>query len=426
MMVAVIGAAVIGELSEAATVVFLFALGNGLQVFTNSRTMGNLKALLDQTPEQALVREGQSEELLPVELIKVGSLVIVKPGEKLPMDGEVINGSSEVNQAPLTGESEPVYKGVGDHIYAGCINGNGTLEIKVTVPAAERKIARLVALVEEAQAQKAPFEQMIDRFARYYTPIVISLAALVAVVPPLLGGGWHHWIYQGLALLLVGCPCALVISTPVSIVAAIGSAARHGVLIKNGASLEALASCNTVAFDKTGTLTTGHFQVTGIYPRPEIDQREFMRIAAGLEARSEHLLGQSILRWADENSIVYEPTFDYQALPGMGAEGTIDGKRYFIGGRRLLEEKGVKAGALEDLFAEKENDGQTIIALGSNQELWGVITVADQVRSNTGTAIEKMHRMGLTSWMLTGDNINAAAKVASTIEVDQFWPGLLP
>ena len=316
MTIAVIGASAIGAFEEAATVVFLFSFGNTLQGYTLDKTRNSIRALMGLTPNEALVRRGVTEMKLPVEKILVGDTVVVLPGERIAMDGKVSTGYSTVNEAPITGESVPVEKQPGDEIYAGTINERGSFEVKVTKLARDNTISRIINMVEEAQVQRAPSQQFVEKFAKYYTPAVIVLAALVAAVPPLIfGQPFEKWFYEAMAILLVACPCALVISTPVSIVSAIGNAAKNGVLIKGGMYLEEAGALSVVAFDKTGTLTEGKPQVTDIMPVDGIPDQEFLSIASAIESRSEHPLAEAIVKYAKERGVGISIISAFEAIP---------------------------------------------------------------------------------------------------------------
>lgn len=428
MLVAAIGAVIIGQFEEAAVVVFLFALGNALQVYTLGKTRHSIQALMELSPNKALVRRDGAEVLLDVDEILTGEIVIVRPGERFPMDGLVVEGLSTVNQAPITGESMPVTKQPGDEVFAGTINERGSLEIKVTRLAQDNTIAKIIQMVEDAQAQRAPSQQFVDRFARYYTPIVIVGAVLVAVLPALLfNQPFSEWLYQALAMLLVACPCALVISTPVSIVSAIGSAARQGVLIKGGAYLEELGELSVVAFDKTGTLTYGEPQVTDVVPTGRISRKRLLALAAGIESRSEHLLGEAILSAAIEKEIPVPVVTSFQAFTGMGAQGEIGGKRYLIGNKRLFTEKGVPLKGAVQVMESLQSEGKTAIALGTEEEILGVIAVADVLRDNSRISLRRLKKAGISRVvMLTGDNQTTARVVAEKAGVDDYRAELMP
>ncbi|OAT82931.1 hypothetical protein A6M21_08480 [Desulfotomaculum copahuensis] len=449
MTVAVIGAAAIGQWSEGATVVFLFSLGNLLQSYTMEKTRRSIRELMDLSPREALVRRGGHEMRLPVAEVIVDDVLIVRPGERIAMDGRVISGLSAVNQAPITGESMPVEKGPGATVFAGTINGEGALEVRVTRLAQDTTLARVINLVEEAQAQKAPSQQFIDVFARYYTPAVIGAAVLVAVMPALIWGlPFVPWFTRALILLVIACPCALVISTPVSIVAAIGSAARRGVLIKGGAHLEAAGSLKVVAFDKTGTLTTGRPEVTDVLPLlavpgpkgdenfapypPSPDgcnaaQSRLLAIAAAVESRSEHPLGRAIRLRAATAGLAIQPGRDYRSLAGKGASAVIDGQTYYIGNTLLFEELGVSAAAAAGWMEQLPADGKTAVLVGTATEMLGVIAVADRVRPGTRAVIDSLRRSGIQRiLMLTGDHAATARAVAGQLGVDGFRAGMLP
>jgi Cd2+/Zn2+-exporting ATPase len=428
MLVAAIGAVMIGQFEEAAAVVFLFSLGNALQVYTLGKTRHSIQTLMELSPNKALVRRDGKEVVLDVEEIQRGEIVIVRPGERLPMDGLVVDGFSAVNQAPLTGESMPVTKQPGDEVFAGTINGQGSLEISVTRLARDNTIARIIQMVEDAQAQRAPSQQFVDRFARYYTPIVIIGALLVAVIPALLfNQPFSKWLYQALAMLLVACPCALVISTPVSIVSAIGNAARHGVLIKGGAYLEEMGNISVMAFDKTGTLTYGKPRVTDVIPIGKISRKRLLSLAAGIESRSEHLLGEAILSAAREQDVPVPAVTCFQAVTGMGAKGEISGRLYLIGSKRFFAEMGIALGDAARVMESLQKDGKTAVALGTEEEILGVIAVADVLRNNSRSTLRRLKKEGISRVvMLTGDSRTTARVVAEKVGVDDYRAELMP
>lgn len=428
MAIAVIGAAVIGEYMEAAAVVFLFSLGNALQGYTLDKTRNSIRALMDLTPAEALVRRSGREMTLPVEEIQLGDIIIIRPGEKIAMDGQVVKGFSAVDQSPITGESIPVEKKAGDEIYAGTINERGSLEIRVTKLAKDNTISRIIEMVEEAQGQKAPSQQFVDRFAKYYTPLVILGAALVAAVPPLLfDQPFYKWFYEAMAMLLVACPCALVISTPVSIVSAIGSAARNGVLIKGGAYLEEAGALSVVAFDKTGTLTAGQPQVTDVIPLNGCSSAEILQIAAAIESRSEHPLGEAIIDHTREKHIIIPSVEEFTAIPGKGARGSIKNKIYQIGNSRLFDPDVLNKARIEDTVSALQSEGKTVMILGNDHGISGLIAVADVLRSNSSQALASLKKSGIKhTVMLTGDNRHTAQAIAAKAGVDEFKSDLLP
>lgn len=428
MSVAAIGAAFIGEWVEGATVVFLFSLGNTLQALTMDKTRRSIQALMDLSPKEALVKRNGKEFRLPVEEIQVGDVIIVKPGERIAMDGVVLQGSSGVNQAPITGESMPVEKKPGDEVYAGTINERGALEVEVTKLVEDTTLAKIINLVEEAQAQKAPSQQFVDVFARYYTPAVIVAAVGIAVIPPLfLGLSFSEWFYKALVLLVIACPCALVISTPVSIVSAIGNAARNGVLIKGGAYLEEAGALNVIAFDKTGTLTTGQPAVTDLVVVKEMPGKEILGLAAAIETRSQHPLGEAIVRHAREQGLAIPEAADFESITGKGAKATIDGKPYYIGNPRLFDELGLEVMPVWPRLERLQGDGKTAMLVGTDKEIIGIIAVADRVRENSKPALAGLKKAGIRKLvMLTGDNEGTARAIARELGIDEFKAELLP
>jgi Cd2+/Zn2+-exporting ATPase len=428
MLVAVAGAAVLGEWSEAAAVVFLFALAQMLEVRTLARARQAVRALLDLTPAAVLVREPAGDRMVAADALSPGAVVVVKPGEKLALDGEVVTGRSAVNQAPVTGESLPIEKSVGDAVFAGSINGHGALEVRVTRFRRDTTLARVIHLVERAQAQRAPAQTFVERFARIYTPSVLGLAVLLALVPPFFADGdWHTWLYRALVLLVVSCPCALVISTPVSVVAALAGAARKGVLIKGGAHLERAGAVRCVAFDKTGTLTTGRPEVVAVLTLDGIDPARLIALAASVEQRSNHPIAGAILRYAEHRQISGTPARDVCALVGQGAEGLVDGLPVLVGNHRLFEERKLCSDALHALFSEVTSDGRTAVLVAYNGAAAGVIGVADRPRRTTSDAVDALRRQGVESVvMLTGDSADTARSIASEIGVDDFYADLMP
>lgn len=427
MTIAVIGAAAIGEYVEAVTVVFLFSLGNALQGYTLDKTRNSIRALMGLTPNEALVSRDGKEMTLTVDKIDIGDIIIIRPGEKIAMDGKVIKGFSSVNQSSITGESIPAEKHPGDEVYAGTINERGALEVKVSRLAKDNTISRIIEMVEEAQAQKAPSQQFVDRFARYYTPLVILGALLVATVPSFIfGQPFEKWFYEAMAMLLVACPCALVISTPVSIVSAIGSAARSGVLIKGGAYLEEAGDLSVIAFDKTGTLTEGKPKVTDVFKINSYSEHEILKLAAAIESRSEHPLGEAILNHAREKGIIIPEVSSFTAVPGRGARGMIAGKAYQIGSSKMFNDQDL-TDHVKQAISAFQNEGKTVMILGQEEKILGLIAVADVLRNNSRQAIEALKRAGIKKTvMLTGDNYSTAQAIAARTGVDEFKSNLLP
>lgn len=427
MLVAVVGAMVIGEWAEAATVVFLFAIAQWLESRSMDRAREAIRALMNLTPTEARIRSGTHEHRKHVDVVEPGATMIVRPGEKIPLDGVVAAGRSDVNQAPITGESLPVEKAEGDEVFAGTINGHGALDVTVTRRRRDTTLARIIHLVETAQAQRAPAQQFIDRFARWYTPAVIVLAALVALVPPLVAGApFQLWFYRGLVLLVIACPCALVISTPVSIVSALAGAARRGVLIKGGVHLEKLAEVRAVAFDKTGTLTKARIKVIEIRPLG-VDGHELLRVAASVESRSEHPIAAAIVGAAREGGIGVAYASDARALPGLGAEGLVDGALVVCGNPRLFRERGLMTPEAEALVASLEGSGLSPALVSRQGQIVGALGIADEVRETAAEVVAFLHAQGIsTVAMLTGDQPGPARAVASRLGIDDVRAGLLP
>lgn len=428
MSVAVIGAAAIGEWAEGATVVFLFALGNTLQAYSMDKTRNSIRALMELSPKQALVRRGDREIVLPVEEITISDIVIVKPGESIAMDGRVLKGTSMVNQSPITGESMPVEKSPGAEVFAGTINEAGALEIEVTRLVQDTTLAKIVNMVEEAQAQRAPSQQFVDVFARYYTPAVIAVALAIAAIPPLaLGLPFKPWLEKALILLVIACPCALVISTPVSIVSAIGSAAPRGVLIKGGAYLEEAGALKVLAFDKTGTLTEGRPAVTDVIPVGGYAEKDVVAIAAAVENRSQHPLARAILRHAGLLAVTPPESTAFQSITGKGAGAIIDGLPYYIGNIRLFEDLRVDTTGVRQTLAKLQKEGKTAMLIGSGDTIMGIIAVADRVRLNSADTVEGLRAAGIQKIiMLTGDNPDTARAIASKLNLADFRAELLP
>lgn len=427
MVSAAIGAAVIGEWFEGATVVWLFALGNSLQNRSIERTRDSIRSLINLTPSEAMIKTENGQMKKNVEDISINEIMIIKPGEKIPLDGEIIAGISSLNQAPITGESLPVDKEPGDNVYAGTVNESGSLEVKVTRLSEDTTIARIIHLVEEAQEKKAPTQAFIDRFAAIYTPIVFILALLVMVVPPLAGfGTWGEWFYRGLALLVVACPCALVISTPVAIVSAIGNAARNGVLIKGGTFLEKAGAIKAIAFDKTGTLTEGKPKVTQVIALQD-DSDTLVSIAKTIEEHSTHPIAKAVISYANERNISAKDGSDFTAIAGKGATAVIDGTEYFAGKPKLFNEMGISTAHINERIDEMQNEGNTLVAVGTRDQILGLIAVADTVRDITVSSIEKLKQAGISEMvMLTGDNEGTAKKMAAETGVDRYFAELMP
>lgn len=422
MTIAVIGAAIIGEWSEGAVVVILFAISEVLEGYSMDKARASIQSLMELTPEEALgVRNGR-ELLLKTEEIDIGDIMLVKPGQKIAMDGIIVEGASSVNQAAITGESVPVEKTINDEVFAGTLNEEGFLQVKVTRLSDETTIAKIIHLVEEAQADRAPSQQFVDRFAKYYTPVIMAVAALVALVPPLFfGAGWQEWVYQGLAVLVVGCPCALVISTPVAIVTAIGNAARNGVLIKGGSFLEETGALKAIAFDKTGTLTKGVPVVTDFLHFSD-DEGLLGKIAA-LETRSQHPLAAAIVKKAEGMDRDFQVQ-DFTSLTGKGIKGSINGTEYYVGNKKLFEN--IPTEILEQITS-LQHQGKTVIITGTAAEILALIAVADEVRESSRSVVERLHQLGIEhTVLLTGDNQATAEAIGRHAGLTDIEAELLP
>lgn len=431
MTVAVIGAMLIGEWTEGAVVAFLFSVSESLESWAIGRARRSIRELMEAAPQVARVRRNGEEHQVPVERVEVGEVMLVRPGERIGLDGRIVRGEAAIQEAAVTGEAIPVEKGVGADVYAGTLNTDGYLEVEVTRPAAETALAKIIRLVEEAQAERPPLQRFVDRFASVYTPIVLVLAAGVALIPPLVSGTeWHEWLYRGLALLVVACPCALVVSTPVAIVSAIGNAARRGVLVKSGAHLEQLGRLRAFAFDKTGTLTTGEPVVTDVIPLGPLDEHELLALAAAVESQSEHPLARAILRRAEERGVELPPVSAFRAFPGRGAEGlveAVDGVRHvYVGSARFFSERCALEPAIEARIRALQEDGKTTVLVGTDREILGIVALADTVRPQSAGVLRQLKQQGIEKIVvLTGDQALTARAVADSLGVE-YSAELLP
>ncbi|AUJ23928.1 heavy metal translocating P-type ATPase [Virgibacillus dokdonensis] len=427
MTIAVIGAAIIGEWAEGAVVVFLFAVSEALEGYSMEKARQSIRSLINIAPNRAMIRRGDELIKMDVEDVQVNDVMVIKPGEKIAMDGEVLKGESSINQATITGESIPVFKQTGDEVFAGTLNEEGSLEVRVTKYAQDTTIAKIIHLVEEAQAEKAPSQQFVDRFAKYYTPVIIVIAMLVATIPPLLfSATWSDWIYNGLAVLVVGCPCALVISTPVAIVTAIGNAARHGVLIKGGIHLEETGKIDVVAFDKTGTITEGKPVVTEIISFGDMSESDVLAHAAAIETYSQHPLASSILRKAQADNVNNLHAENFQSFTGKGAQATVDGSIYMIGSPSLFQGKAPLPKELQMQVRTLQTQGKTVMLFGTDNRIEGLIAVADQVRKGSLSIIERLHQLGKRTVILTGDNQATGSAVGREVGIMETKSELLP
>ncbi len=428
MLIAASGAIALGQWSEAAAVVFLFAVAQALEALTLERARMAVHSLMDLAPVQAVVRDASGSRTVDVDLVSPGAIVLIKPGEKVPLDGEVVHGTSAVNQAPVTGESLPVDKGPGDEVFAGTINGGGALDVRVTRLRRDATLARIIHLVQQAQATRAPAQTFVERFARIYTPAVIVLALVLAVVPPLVAdASWSTWIYRALVLLVVSCPCALVISTPVSIVAALAGAARKGVLIKGGAHLERAGRVRCVAFDKTGTLTRGVPEVVEVRALGGASPSDIIAAAASVEKRSAHPIADAIVRHAEQSDVAIPEGVDVAEIAGRGAEGRVAGDAIVIGNHRLFEERKLCSPEVHRALDDLADRGQTAVLVARNGGAVGVIAVADQPRESSRDVVELLRRQGIAKLvMLTGDSQAPANAIGSALGVDEVRAELLP
>ncbi|WP_432359770.1 heavy metal translocating P-type ATPase [Sporosarcina sp. UB5] len=427
MSAAAIGAAFLGEWLEGATVVWLFSLGLNLQNRAIEKTRKSIRGLMELTPPEAWVKIGNELIKKPVEDVSINDVIVVKPGDRIPLDGDVIEGESSVNQAAITGESIPVDKSKGSFVYAGSINEHGSLSVKVTKLIEDTTISKIIHLVEEAQEKKAPTEAFIDKFARIYTPIVFILALLVIIIPPLFAfGTWEDWIYKGLMLLVIACPCALVISTPVAIVTALGNAAKNGVLIKGGTFLENAGSINAIAFDKTGTLTEGKPKVTDVVVFNDSEEN-MLSIARTLEEYSTHPIAKTVVNYAEDKSIQAKSGTNFKNLAGKGVQATIGDLTYSAGNIRLFEEIGSPIDNHLEQILSLQDEGKTIIIIGTTENILGVICVSDTIRKTTKVAISNLGKIGVKQVvMLTGDNEGTAKAIASEAGVNRYFYELLP
>lgn len=425
VVIAAVGASIIGEWVEAAAVVFLFGVAEWLEGWADRRARRATEALLELAPKVALVRRESGFVELPVDQVTVGDTVATKSGMSIPLDGVVLTGESAVNQAPITGESVPVDKKPGDTVFAGTINGEGALEIKVTKTTGDTTLARIIRLVAEAQEQKAPTQRFVDVFARYYTPAVTVVALLVFLVPPLLlGGDWSTWLYRACVLLIIACPCALVISTPVSIVAGLTALARRGVLVKGGAHLETIGRLKALAVDKTGTITEGKPQVLGVELLDSATMSQVLGVAAAIDEHSSHPLAQAVVAHARGQNIPYERASSYQARSGRGAEGVIAGHAYFVGNHRFAHELGVCSESVEARLSAIEARGQSVVVVGHRPhddckgEILGIMAIGDTLRPHAKAAISALHAAGVEQVvMLSGDNQRTATFIAQQVGI---------
>lgn len=444
MGAAILSATGVGLYVEAATLAVLFSIAELLEQYSMDKTRDSLRELVELSPEEATVRRDGDEVTVPVSELRVGDTVVVRPGEKIPADAVVTRGGSAVDESPITGESVPVDKEEGDEVYAGTLNESGYIELEVDTDPSDTTLARIIELVQAAGSKQTEKEKFVDRFAGYYTPIVVALALLTAAVPPL-ALGWDAliWFVRGLTLLVIACPCAFVISTPVTVASGVTSAAKNGVLIKGGNHLEAMGGVDAVAFDKTGTLTKGELTVTDTVLVDGTTEDDLLRYAAALEERSEHPIGEAVVEAAEDADVRIPSALDFENLAGKGVRATVEGTRYYAGKPALFEEMGFEFGdsatdgggkAAKDrsvdirkAVKEIQGQGKTVVVVGTDERLLGVLGVADEVRPEARAAVDNLHRMGVRPLvMLTGDNEGTARAVADELGVDEYRSELLP
>lgn len=430
MCVAVAGAVAIGEWPEAAMVTFLFAVAETVESYSLDRARNAIRALMELSPETATRLDAQGHETqVPAEQVCLGDLLRVKPGERIALDGEIVSGSSSVNQAPITGESLPVEKQPGDPVFAGTINERGTFDFKVTAARGQTTLDRIVAAVQEAQGDRAPTQRFVDRFASYYTPSMLLVSVLIALGPPLvLSAPWFPWVYRALTLLVVACPCALVISTPVTVVSGLAAGARAGILIKGGVYLENGRRLRAVALDKTGTLTEGRPKVTDILSLSGLAAEQLLQITASLESRSEHPVASAIMTHWEQNKANHAllPVEDFEALVGRGLRGAVNGQAYRVGSFRLVQEGHMATPELTKQVEHLEGQGKTVVFLLDHSTVLGLLAVADQVRESSVEAVRELRELGIEPVMLTGDNQKTAQAIASLLGIENVSGNLLP
>lgn len=422
--IAAIGAFLIGEGAEGASVIFLFFIAEYLEDYAGERARRSIGALIKLAPETAVVKRGNENIELHAHAVDIGEIVIVKPGDKIPLDGTVISGTSSVNQATITGESMPVTKKEEDMVFAGTINEEGYLEIKVTKRSDETVLSKIIDLIKSSRQKKSKTEAFIDRFSNYYTPAVIGLAVIVAVVPPFIFSlNFDTWFYRALVLLVVSCPCALAISTPVSIVSGITAGTNNGVLIKGGEYVEEMQNIKTMVFDKTGTLTEGKLEVTDVKPLNKYTEKEILQIAGSLESKSKHPLAEAVIQYVEKSDMDFKEVHNFESITGKGVKGLIDGKMFYIGKKSLFKDSSEFP---DELIHEIENEGKTVVIIGNNEHIIGLIGLMDKIRQLSRSTIKELKEKNIKTVMLTGDNKSTAKAVSSKIGIDQYYAGLLP
>jgi Zn2+/Cd2+-exporting ATPase len=428
MSIAVTGALFLGQWPEAAMVMVLFTIAELIESKSLDRARNAIRGLMQLTPEVATVRQADGTWLeVAAKSVPVDARIRIKPGERIALDGKIVSGRSAINQAPITGESLPVEKAEGDQVFAGTINESGSFEYTVTAAANDSTLARIIHAVEEAQGARAPTQRFVDQFARVYTPVVFAIALAVAILPPLMmGGDWLTWIYKALVLLVIACPCALVISTPVTIVSGLAAAARQGILVKGGVYLEEGRKLTWVALDKTGTITHGKPAQTDLAVLSGMNESELRSLAASLAGRSDHPVSKALTDAAKRDGVALRDVDAFEALPGRGTKGVIDGKLYYLGNHRLIHEQGRCSDALEARLSVLEEQGKTVILLADEQMVHGMFAVADTVKDSSRQAIAELHDLGIKTVMLTGDNAHTAKAISAQVGIDEALGDLLP
>lgn len=428
MSIAVTGAVLLRQWPEAAMVMVLFSLAELIEAKSLDRARNAIRSLVQLTPEMATVQQSNGDWVnMPAKKVAIGQIVRVKPGERVALDGTITVGRSSINQAPITGESLPVEKSVGDSVFAGTINESGSFEYQVTAESTHSTLARIIHAVEEAQGARAPTQRFVDQFAKIYTPAVFVLAIAIALVPPLLlGGSWQNWVYQALVLLVIACPCALVISTPITIVSGLAAAARHGILIKGGVYLEEGHKLTWLAFDKTGTITHGKPVLTDTVLLDQPSGLDAVRIATSLAVRSDHPVSRAIATTGQQDGTILLDVDDFAAIPGRGVLGTVRGVHYQLGNHRLIHELGVYSPPLEAQLGELEEQGKTVILLTDGERVLVLFAVADTVKNSSRAAIRALHELGIKTVMLTGDNVHTARAIAAQVQLDEALGDQLP
>lgn len=428
MLIGSVGALFLGLWSEAAILIFVYSLGDVLESYAVDKARGAIRSLMDLAPKVALVRKDGKEVMVSVDEVNVGDIVIVKAGERIPVDGTVVTGASFVDQSTVTGESVPVTKQIGDAVFAGTINQKSFIEVNVDKPANETMLSKIIYSVEEAQAKKISFQRFSDRFSNLYTPAMFVLGIAIALIPPLLfGAEWMPFILRGLVVFVVSCSCGLALSVPVAVVAAMANAARKGVVFKGGAYFESVQKVKAIAFDKTGTLTIGRPKVTDVITFGKVSETELLTLAASLECRSSHPLADAILRKAKENGVLIDAKLgEFVEIAGKGVKARMSGNEYFVGSVRFLQENAFLTENVQEQIAALENEGKTTIVVGRRGRLLGVLAIADALRPGARQTLEIIHNAGIKTVMLTGDNERCAKAIAIQVGVDEYYAQLLP